>query len=87
MIRDKFGRRIRQKTENWAFDLMEKYYIYHGIQWQVIRASRHLKLDGSLQYELLVNNSSKKSKKCRVISLSNQAFHERKFTTYKQRIL
>lgn len=57
MVRDLLGYRIKNKNHLEFVNEMEKYYIYKDNVYQIIRMSKHYKLDGGWYVDIFVRNA------------------------------
>ena len=57
MVRDVLGYRIKNKNHLEFVNEMEKYYIYNDNVYQIIRMSKHYKLDGGWYVDMFVRNA------------------------------
>ena len=57
MVRDVLGHRIKNKNHLEFVNEMEKYYIYKDNVYQIIRMSKHYKLDGGWYVDVFVRNA------------------------------
>src|SRR5574344_931504 len=57
MLRDVLGHRIRKHCYFEFVNEMEKYYIYKDNVYQIIRMSKHYKLDGGWYVDVFVRNA------------------------------
>lgn len=76
MVRDIFGYKVKNHRHLRMLHYMEKYYIYNNNVYQIIRVSKHFKLDCGYIVDMFVMNI--KTNKKSSISLSLNNFLEKK---------
>lgn len=75
MLRDVLGHRIRRQCYFEFANEMEKYYIYNNNAYQIIRMSKHYKLDG-MYVDILIRNID--TNKVSSIFIPYKTFKEKK---------
>lgn len=63
MIRDVLGNKIKDVRFLKFHSEMEKFYIYNNKIYQIIRMSRHYKLDGGWYVEMFIRNAETNKRK------------------------
>lgn len=83
MLRDVMGYRIKRQCYLEFYNEMEKYYIYKNNVYQIIRMSKHYKLDGGWYVDILIRNidTNKMSK----IFIPYKTFKEKKLFNKRPR--
>jgi hypothetical protein len=84
MLRDVLGHRIRKHCYFEFVNEMEKYYIYKDNVYQIIRMSKHYKLDGGWYVDVFVRNAYTGKRSNYLMPLKN--FRERTLFKNKPKI-
>ena len=84
MVRDLLGYRIKNKNHLEFVNEMEKYYIYNDNVYQIIRMSKHYKLDGGWYVDILTRNSG--TNKVSKIFITYKTFKSKKLYDKKPKI-
>lgn len=84
MVRDLLSNRIKDVKCLEFIYVMEKYYIYNSNVYQIIRASKHYKLDGGWYVDVLIRNANTGKKNS--YSMRLKEFKERTYYTKKPRV-
>lgn len=84
MVRDLLGYRIRKPISKEMQEYMEKFYIYNNKIFQIIRISKHYKLDGGFWVDFTIQNIE--TKKIFSHSMSLKLFKEKKLFSLKPKL-
>jgi hypothetical protein len=84
MVRDLLGYRIRRHCYLEFYKEMEKYYIYNDKIYQIIRMSKHYKLDGGWYVDISIRNIN--TNKISSIFIPYKIFKEKKLYDKKPKL-
>jgi len=79
MVRDLFGNRVKEHTTLFEQGYMEKFYIFHGEIFQVVRMKRVFKVGRGFFYTIWYRKPNWPQNKMKSYEIDHEEFTNRKF--------